>query len=138
VDRHLAGCAACRDTLSDFERLAAALAATPVPAPPGDWADWHAGLSRRLARRTAERPAASGWRLLPVPVLAAALVAGLVYLGLPHGPRTGPGDLALLEDALLASRLDLIARLEVIQRLELLEDLDVIRRLDTLPSRGEG
>ena len=47
-------------------------------------------------------------------------------------------DPAVMENAILASRLDMIAQLDVVQQLDLLEDFDVIRRLDSLPGRGEG
>jgi hypothetical protein len=44
----------------------------------------------------------------------------------------------MMENAILASRLDVIADLDVVQKLDLLEDFDVIERLDSLPTRGEG
>jgi hypothetical protein len=69
--------------------------------------------------------------------VAAGFVAVLVYIGLPgHGQV--PSDPAVVENAILASRLDVIAHLDVVQKLDLLEDFDVIERLDSLPTRGEG
>ncbi len=43
-----------------------------------------------------------------------------------------------MENAVLATRLDMIDHLEVVQKLDLLEDFDVIKSLDSLPPRGEG
>ena len=54
--------------------------------------------------------------------------------GHPHAP----GDPAALENAILASRLDVIATLDVVQKLDVLEDFDVIDRLDSLPAQREG
>jgi hypothetical protein len=70
-------------------------------------------------------------------VAAAGLVAVMVYLGLPgagvkRGPNGGGVEASVAEDAILSSRLDLIASMEVVQSLDLLEDFEVIRRLDAL------
>ena len=63
-----------------------------------------------------------------------SLVAVLAWVGLPG--RQG-ADPALLENAILASRLDLIVQLDVVQQLDVLEDFDVISRLDRLtPNEG--
>ncbi len=55
VDRHLAGCPACRDLLEDLRRLAAASSADPVPPVPAD-------LASRIRGRidNARRPADAG------------------------------------------------------------------------------
>ncbi|OGL16847.1 MAG: hypothetical protein A3K12_03840 [Candidatus Rokubacteria bacterium RIFCSPLOWO2_12_FULL_71_19] len=140
VQAHLAGCAACRDTLAELERLAADLA-RPA-APPIHWGAYRAELREKLAGRGRARPGVlRRWAWPPVPVaLAAGLVAMLLYVGLPGGNGRGPtqGDQATVENSILASRLDLISRLELVRRLDLLEDLDVIGGLDRLPLRGEG
>jgi hypothetical protein len=69
--------------------------------------------------------------------MATGFVAVLIYIGLPgHGQL--PGDPAALENAILASRLDVITRLDMVQKLDVLEDFDVIERLDSLPARREG
>ena len=54
--------------------------------------------------------------------------------GLPGRLRApGTPDPLALDNAILASRLDMIARLDVVQQLDLLEDFDVIGELDELP-----
>jgi hypothetical protein len=68
--------------------------------------------------------------------MAAGFVAVLIYIGLPGNGQI-PGDPAAMENAILASRLDMIARLDVVQKLDVLEDFDVIERLDSLPGRRE-
>lgn len=141
VQAHMAACAACRAALGELERLAAELA-RPA-APPIHWGAYRAELREKLAgRRRRARPGfLRRWAWPPVPVaLAAGLVGVLLYVGLPGGNGWGPtqGDQAAIENAILASRLDLISRLQIVQRLELLEDLDVIGGLDRLPLTSEG
>ena len=67
-------------------------------------------------------------------LLPAWLIMGSVAFALI---RLIPGDPAAMENAILASRLDMIARLDVVQKLDVLEDFDVIERLDSLPARRE-
>lgn len=139
VEIHLEGCAACRDSLAAFSELMEKLGRSAPPAPPIHWGAYRAELREKLERRTAHGPAAwsAVWRPAPA-LVAAGLLAALVYVGLPGGAR-GPlgGDQLAFENAILASRLDMIARLEVVQRLDALEDFDVINRLDGL-SASEG
>ena len=59
-------------------------------------------------------------------------IAVLTWVGLPGRQVTDP---VLMENAILASRLDLIAQLDVFQRLDVLEDFDVISRLDRLTTK---
>lgn len=132
VDAHLAACAECRAAREEFAGLMADLARTAPPAPPIHWGAYRAELRRRLERGSSRD--LGGWLLRPASALvAAAMVAVLVYAGLPGGLR-GPGvpDLLAL-DSVLASRLDMIARFEVVQQLDLLEDFNVINELDELP-----
>jgi hypothetical protein len=120
-----------KDVIDELRRSA------PEP-PPVHWGAYRAELRGKLERRR-ERPWAGWtWRLRPVQVaIAAGFIAVLVYIGLP-GYSSMPTDPVLMENALLASRLDMIDQLDVVQKLDLLEDFDVIRRLDSLPRRGEG
>ena len=120
-----------RDVIAELRRRA------PEP-PPVHWGAYRAELREKLERRRA--PAWTGWtwRLRPVQVaVAAGFVAVLVYIGLP-GYSSMPTDPVLMENPVLASRLDMIDHLGVVQKLDILEDFDVINKLDTLPSRGEG
>jgi anti-sigma factor RsiW len=137
VERHLAGCAACRTTVADFRALLDELA-TAAPAPPElAWPRYRAELRARLASRRR-----ASWRarwLRPVPAAAvtavAAAVAIVVYAALPAGR---PADLAAIEYDGLAGRLPLIDHYQVVEQLDLLEDLDVIRNLDQLSPTREG
>lgn len=106
----------------------------PEP-PPVHWGAYRAELREKLALRG--RGGRSGWSspLRPFPVAVAAGFLGvLVYIGLPGLPN----DPGLMENTLLASRLDVISHLDVVQKLDLLEDFDVIEHLDSLPARREG
>jgi anti-sigma factor RsiW len=138
VDAHLAACAQCRATRARFASLIDELARTAPAAPPIHWGAYRADLRRRLERGPAPdraTPDRRDWLLRPAPaLLAAAMVAVLVYAGWPGATR-GPGglDLFALDTPALASQFDLIARLDVVQRLDLLEDFHVINELDELP-----
>lgn len=140
VQGHLTGCPTCRQARADLEQLTADLARSEPP--PVRWGAYRAELREKLDRRREPRPGMlRRWAWPPVPVaLAAGLVGMLLYVGLPGGDGRGrgPGEQAAIENAILASRLDLISRLELVQRLDLLEDLEVIGGLDRLPLRGEG
>jgi len=138
VDAHLAACAECRAARAQFAGLMADLARTAPPAPPIHWGAYRAELRRRLERGSSRD--LGGWLLRPAAALvAAAMVAVLVYAGLPGGLR-GPGvpDSITLDSSILASRLDMIARLDVVQQLDLLEDFNVIGELDELPEPQKG
>ena len=132
VDAHLAACAECRASREEFATLLAELGRTAPPAPPIHWGAYRVELRRRMEGGSSR--GLGGWLLRPAAALvAAAMVAVLVYAGLP-GALRGPGGPDLLADSTdLASRLDLIARLDVVQRLDLLEDFNVINELDELP-----
>jgi anti-sigma factor RsiW len=139
VEAHLQGCGECRTALADFAAIASRLERAPDPAPAIHWGAFRAELRETLARRTAGGGRVQGWSLRP---LSAALAAGLavivLYLGMP-GPngRAPMGDQATVENAGLASRLDLIKELDLVQQLDLLEDFDVIGRLDRLDPSGK-
>ncbi len=140
VDTHLAGCAACRESLAAYAGLMGELERSTPAAPPIQWGAYRAELREKLERRTA-RPSAAWsavWRPAPA-LVAAGLLAALVYAGLPDGGREpAGGDPLALENAILASRLDMIAKLDVVQRLDLLEDFDVINLLDGPPATTKG
>ena len=141
VEDHVAACQACRRSLSELERLVADLRLS-APAPSIDWSVYRAELQDKLERRAAPPESRWSWRFRPIPAaLAAGLVAVLLYVGAPQfGRQGGPGseDQVPVDNAVLASQLDLISRLDLVQRLDLLEDFDVIRRLDGLERTGEG
>jgi hypothetical protein len=114
-----------RDLVQELRRAA------PEP-PPIQWGAYRAELRDKLERRQAPAPWtwAWSWKSRPLQIaVATSLVAVLTWVGLPGRQAT---DQALLENAILASRLDLIVQLDVVQRLDVLEDFDVISRLDRL------
>ena len=137
VEAHLAACAECRAAASDFQAILGRLALTAPPAPEPHWGRYRAEL--RARRDAAARRARRQW-LRPLPVAMAAATAAAIVLTLTLGERaSGPnGDLASLEDAALAGRLDLLDKRAIVERLDLLEDLDVIRNLDRLAGTREG
>ena len=136
VEAHLAECAECRAALADFAAIAARLGRAPEPAPPIHWGAFRAELHESLARRSAPERRGRRWSLGGLPAaLAAGLAVVVLYLAIPGGNGRAPvGDQAAVENAMLASRLDLIKELDVVQSLDLLEDFDVIGRLDGLES----
>lgn len=135
VAAHLEGCAECRVTLADFAEIASRLERAPDPTPPVHWGAFRAELREALDRRTG-RPLPRRWSLGALPAaLAAGLAVLVLYLGIPgqNGVPNGRGPLgegAAVDNAALASRLDLITDLDVVQQLDLLEDFDVIDRLE--------
>jgi anti-sigma factor RsiW len=84
LDRHLAGCVACRDELAATERMLAAVDARPSEAPVS------AALEQATLRRVrlaaaaeAERPErARWWRWLSLPALAAATAVVALAVGI--------------------------------------------------------
>ena len=120
-----------KDIIAELRR------STPEP-PPVHWGAYRAELREKLEQRRGRAGAGWTWRVRPIQVaIAAGFVAVLVYIGLP-GYSPLPNDPALMENAVLATRLDMIDHLEVVQKLDVLEDFDVIKNLDSLPARGEG
>ncbi len=138
VADHLAACPECTGAVEDFRRILHGLASSIPEPPPIHWGPYRAELRQKLEAR---RQRAWGWQWLrrPLPVALSAAVAGaLLILGLQSWiwHPVPNGDLALLEDTVVASRLDLLRQYAVIERLDLWEDLDVIRRLDQVfPSK---
>jgi len=122
----------------EFKHVIAELRRTAPEPPPVHWGAYRAELREKLERRGSRGWAGWSWPLRPFQMaVAAGFVAVLVYIGLPgHGQV--PGDPAVMENAILASRFDVIADLDVVQKLDLFEDFDVIERLDSLPARSEG
>ena len=121
----------------EFRDLVQELRRTAPEPPPIHWGAYRAELRDKLERRRATGPWtwAWSWKSRPLQIaVATSLVAVLAWAGLPGRQGTDP---ALLENAILASRLDLIVQLDVVQRLDVLEDFDVISRLDRLaPNEG--
>jgi hypothetical protein len=122
----------------EFKDVIAELRRTAPEPPPLHWGAYRVELREKLERRERRGWAGWSWPFRPFQIaVAASFVAVLVYIGLP-GQGQIPGDSAPVDNAILASRLDMIAQLDVVQHLDLLEDFDVIQHLDSLSGRGEG
>jgi anti-sigma factor RsiW len=134
VERHLAGCPACRQTLAAHDALLAALAAARPGPPPVDWQRYRATLRARVARQR-------GWLgrpgLAPLALSAVAAAAVALVLHLPARPPAAPPVLVTGTEP-TADDVDLLQNYAVVERLDLLEDLDVVRHLDRLLASGEG
>lgn len=135
VERHLAGCAACRAARDRLAGAVARLAALPPPPEPSPWF-----LTRLEARLADEPPRARGllaalaawrWRLA-VPATAVAAAAAMAVLAV----RQQRAD-----EAALAQHLELLEDYEVVASLgdvETAEDAAVVAALDELSPRAEG
>ena len=137
VERHLEACESCRAAADDFRLIRERLAATPPPVPEPHWGRYRAELRARLDASGRRRRA--GWLLRPVPVAMAAAAVAAIVLTLTVGQHgSGPNGDVAVDDAVLATRLDMIDKRPIVERLDLLEDLDVIRDLDRLANPREG
>ena len=138
VERHLAGCAACRAAAADYRLLLDHLATSAPATPEIAWPRYRAELR---ARREALGPTSSRARWLrPIPVaVSTAVVAACAIVVFALAPGTlPPTDLTAIEYDGLASRMEMIDHYQVVEQLDLLEDLDVIRDLDRLTPTREG
>lgn len=128
VERH--------DDLTPEERDLLARASAGSPAPPEPrWGDYRAQLRTRLDARRSPAARLRRWWARPAPIaLSLGLATALLLFALQPAERRPdvPGG----NDALLASRLELLEHYRVVERLDLLEDLDVIRQLDLVSLRG--
>ena len=136
VADHLAACSECARAAENFQRILSDLGSSLPEPPQVHWGAYRAELREKLQAR---RPWGWQWLRRPVPLALSAAAAGvLLILGVQSwisGPHVN-GDLASLEETVVASRLDLLRQYAVIERLDLWEDLEVVRRLDELyPSR---
>jgi len=142
VEEHLADCASCRAAAEDFRLIRERLATTPPPVAEPHWGRYRAELRARLEtvsrrRRGAGSPRRALW-LRPVPVAMAAAAMAAVVLTFTVAQRGGLNGDVTADDAVLATRLDMIDKRPIVERLDLLEDLDVIRDLDQLANPREG
>jgi anti-sigma factor RsiW len=138
VERHLATCPACRETLASDKALLTALAAARPGPPPVDWRRYRATLRARVARRRGWR-GWLGWPGLAPLALSVTVAAAAVALVLqpPARPPVSPPVLATVPEP-TADDVELLRNYAVVERLDLLEDLDVVRHLDRLLASGEG
>jgi len=85
IDSHLEGCASCRQTLADLKSMAGLLSRIATPPLPEGFASGviSAALSRRSEQRTARWNPVQWWRMVSVPMRAAA--AAMLVLGVAAG-----------------------------------------------------
>lgn len=140
IERHLAGCPACRASAEEFRAVLDHLRTSAPEPPPVDWRHYRAELRRKLARRSSQR-----WRRPALPRLApalaaAALAAAVALFGWRHegGSTRVAADLPPFEQAAIGRDLDLLQRYSMVENLDLLEDLDVIENLDRLTPVEQG
>lgn len=91
VERHLAGCARCREELEDVRFAAGVIRRVArVPAPDAIWVGLNAALDRRAAqdRGNGTRWASTGWRWPAVAATAAAVALTVAI----YSTRSRPGD----------------------------------------------
>lgn len=86
LDRHLAGCAACRGELATTERMLAALDTRPAEAPVS--AALEQATLRRIRLAPDAHPETPWWRWLPLPALVVATAVLALAVGIVR--RTGP------------------------------------------------
>jgi anti-sigma factor RsiW len=86
LDRHLAGCAACRGELATTERVLAALDARPAEAPVS--VALEQATLRRIRLAADADTAVPWWRRLPLPALVVATAVLVLAVGIVR--RTGP------------------------------------------------
>jgi anti-sigma factor RsiW len=134
VERHLADCESCHAAAEDFRLIRERLATTAPPVAEPHWGRYRAELRARLAGSARRRRA---WWLRPVPVAMAATAMAAIVLTFTVAQRGGLNGDVTSDDAVLATRLDMIDKQPIVERLDLLEDLDVIRDLDRLASPRE-
>jgi hypothetical protein len=124
------------DDLTPEERDLLLRAAAGSPAPPEPrWGDFHAQLRARLEARRSPGARLRRWWARPAPIaLSFGLATALLLFALQPAERRP--DVPRGDDAVVASRLDLLEHYRVVERLDLLEDLDVIRQLELVSLRG--
>lgn len=92
LERHLAGCAQCRDELAGLERVRAWLAADTVAAADEPSPSELAAIQARIAGEVVPlRPRPVSWRwVIPAGIAAAAVVAGVMATRPDAAPRALP------------------------------------------------
>ena len=150
VGAHLEGCAQCRESADAAVAILSNLARVVDDVGEPDWAEYRAGLKRKLrARQAADASVRGRWRWrredlrLPLPIfgwpsaaLGAAAVAVLALAIVMHrgaGSSNAPGvDQLELQQELSSADVGLLANYHVVEHLDLLENYDVIEHLDEL------
>ena len=150
VGAHLEGCAQCRESAEASAAILSNLARVVDEVGEPDWAEYRAGLKRKLrASQAADASVRGRWRWrredirLPLPAfgwasaaLGAAAVAVLALAIVVHrgaASSNAPGvDQLELQQELSSADVGLLANYHVVEHLDLLENYDVIEHLDEL------
>ena len=138
VARHLAQCLECQTIRDDFQRILGTLALTVPAPPPVAWARYGAEL--RTKREARGRDIQRRWWRWPAPLaLATSLAAVLIFLALEGGTRIyEQRETAIIDEATIGRRLELLRDYGVVERLDLLEDWDILRSPDAATGQREG
>jgi anti-sigma factor RsiW len=150
VGAHLEGCAQCRESARASAAILSNLARVVDDVRDPDWAEYRAGLKRKLrASQAADASVRGRWRWrredirLPLPAfgwasaaLGAAAVAVLAIAIVMHrgaASSNAPGvDQLELQQELSSADVGLLANYHIVEHLDLLENYDVIEHLDEL------
>ena len=137
VQKHLEGCAQCRDSMNalaaTLQHVSARLEELPTP----EWGAYRRELRIKLAERNEAR--SRWWRPRVVWVSLATAGVGIAALILavsmrPSTPTLMPEvDQLAMEQPAEAVDVGLLRDYPVVEKLDLLEDYDVIEHLDQLP-----
>ena len=148
IASHLEGCAQCRESAEASSAILSNLAQVVEGVRDPDWADYRAGLKRKLRARQASsatmrgrlqrmredlRLPAFGWPSMATAAAAVAMLAIAIVMHRGAGSPLTPGvDQLELQQDLSSTDVGLLANYHVVENLDLLENYDVIEHLDEL------
>jgi anti-sigma factor RsiW len=148
IGAHLEGCAQCRQSAEASSAVLSNLARVVEGVRDPDWAEYRAGLKRKLRasqassasmrgrwrwRREDLRLPAFGWPSMAMGAAAVAVLAIAIVMHRGAGSLPAPGvDQLELQQELISADVGLLANYQVVENLDLLENYDVIEHLDEL------
>ncbi len=149
VGAHLEGCAQCRESAEASSAILSNLARVVDEVRDPDWAEYRAGLKRklraseassgsvrkrwRLRREDLRLPVFGGWPSMAIGAAAVAVLAIAIVTHRGSGSPAAPGvDQLELQQDLSSTDVGLLANYHVVENLDLLENYDVIEHLDEL------
>jgi anti-sigma factor RsiW len=148
VQRHLHGCAQCRESVEASSAILSNLARAVEDVREPDWTDYRSELRRKLraaqARRTGIRGRLQrmredvrlpvfGWPSMAMGAAAVAVLAIAIVVHRGAGSMQAPGvDQLELQQEMSSADVGLLANYHVVEHLDLLENYDVIEHLDEL------
>jgi anti-sigma factor RsiW len=136
LERHLAGCALCRESIDSSAAILRAIADDMASRSEPDWSVYRAQLRRKLEALNQPRRkwwhSEITWPAVTAGFATAALVLALTLLHFSKGPVMPPVDQFAMQDAMTGPEVGLLRNYQVVQHLDLLENYDVIERLDEL------